>query len=65
MRSQALGLAEATGFDFVEKPLDVGWPWRGLPPQLWPLSLEHRRAAKTLGSAHLGPISSSVAAEIR
>src|SRR5271166_3704104 len=39
MRSQALGLAEATGFDFVEKPLDIGWPWRGLPPQLWPLSL--------------------------
>jgi hypothetical protein len=39
MRSQALGLAEATGFDLVEKPLDVGWPWRGLPPRLWPLSL--------------------------
>ncbi len=39
MRSQAIGLAEATGFDFVEKPLDIGWPWRGLPPQLWPLSL--------------------------
>ncbi len=39
MRSQALGLAEATGFDLVEKPLDIGWPWRSLPPQLWPWSL--------------------------
>lgn len=39
MRSQALGLAEATGFQIVEKPLDISWPWSGLPPQLWPLSL--------------------------
>jgi uncharacterized protein len=37
MRSQALGLAEATGFSLVEKPLTIRAPWRILPPQLWPL----------------------------
>lgn len=37
MRSQALGLAEATGFRIVEKPLTIRAPWRLLPPQLWPL----------------------------
>src|SRR5271165_6085132 len=36
MRSQALGLAEATGFDLIEKPLDIRRPWNVLPPQLWP-----------------------------
>jgi uncharacterized protein len=35
MRSQALGLAEATGCLFVEKPLRVRAPWSVLPPQLW------------------------------
>jgi uncharacterized protein len=35
MASQSLGLAEATGFPFVERPLDVGRPWTWLPPQLW------------------------------
>jgi mitochondrial fission protein ELM1 len=35
MRSQALGLAEATGFPLVEKPLRVRPPWSILPPQLW------------------------------
>jgi hypothetical protein len=35
MRSQALGLAEATGCPFVEKPLGVHLPWSILPPQLW------------------------------
>ena len=35
MRSQALGLAEATGFPFVEKRLSVRRPWAWLPPQLW------------------------------
>jgi mitochondrial fission protein ELM1 len=35
MRSQALGLAEATGFSFAEKPLRVRPPWSILPPQLW------------------------------
>ena len=36
MASQALGLAEATGFPFVEKVLSVRRPWAWLPPQLWP-----------------------------
>jgi uncharacterized protein len=35
MASQALGLAEATGFPFAEKPLEVRRPWAWLPPQLW------------------------------
>src|SRR5437763_11233877 len=35
MASQALGLAEATGFAFIEKPLRVRRPWAWLPPQLW------------------------------
>ena len=38
MRSQALGLAEATGFDLIEKPLNIRRPWSSLPPQLWPRS---------------------------
>jgi mitochondrial fission protein ELM1 len=37
MRSQALGLAEATGFRVVEKPLRIRFPWSFLPPQLWAL----------------------------
>ena len=35
MASQALGLAEATGFPFIEKPLAIRKPWAWLPPQLW------------------------------
>jgi mitochondrial fission protein ELM1 len=35
MASQALGLAEATGFAFIEKSLSVRTPWAWLPPQLW------------------------------
>ncbi len=35
MASQALGLAEATGFPFIEKSLTVRSPWAYLPPQLW------------------------------
>ena len=35
MASQSLGLAEATGFPFVEKALTIHWPWGWLPPQLW------------------------------
>lgn len=35
MASQALGLAEATGFAFAEKPLTVHAPWAWLPPHLW------------------------------
>jgi mitochondrial fission protein ELM1 len=35
MASQALGLAEATGFFCVEKRLDIRMPWAMLPPRLW------------------------------
>jgi mitochondrial fission protein ELM1 len=35
MASQAMGLAEATGFPFIEKSLTVRAPWAYLPPQLW------------------------------
>jgi uncharacterized protein len=35
MASQALGLAEATGFDLIEKRLAIRFPWTVLPPQLW------------------------------
>jgi mitochondrial fission protein ELM1 len=35
MASQALGLAEATGFPFIEKRLGIRFPWVCLPPQLW------------------------------
>jgi hypothetical protein len=35
MASQALGLAAATGFAFVEKRLSVRRPWKWLPPVLW------------------------------
>src|SRR5438477_4467123 len=35
MASQALGLAEATCFPFIEKQLSVCRPWGWLPPQLW------------------------------
>lgn len=35
MASQSLGLAEATGFAFIEKALTVRRPWAWLPPQLW------------------------------
>jgi mitochondrial fission protein ELM1 len=35
MASQAVGLAEATGFPFVEKRLTVRFPWTRLPPKLW------------------------------
>jgi mitochondrial fission protein ELM1 len=51
MRSQALGLAEATGCSFVEKPLSVRPPWSILPPQLWLL----RRYAISGGNSLLAP----------
>src|SRR4051794_12693204 len=35
MASQALGVAEAAGFPFVEKPLTVPPPWRWAAPSLW------------------------------
>ncbi|MGC1888711.1 MAG: mitochondrial fission ELM1 family protein [Stellaceae bacterium] len=35
MASQALGVAEAAGFSFIEKRLDIRFPWTCLPPRLW------------------------------
>jgi mitochondrial fission protein ELM1 len=35
MASQALGLAEAVGFPFIEKTLTIYRLWAWLPPQLW------------------------------
>ena len=37
MASQALGLAEATGFPFIEKRLAIRFPWSALPPRFWVL----------------------------
>ncbi len=35
MASQALGVAEATGFPYAEKPLAVHRPWVWAAPSLW------------------------------
>jgi uncharacterized protein len=35
MANQVIGLAEAVGFPFAEKRLDIREPWRHLAPQLW------------------------------
>jgi hypothetical protein len=45
MASQALGLAEATGWPFGELKLTVGRPWRWLPPALWVAPFAAVRAA--------------------
>jgi len=47
MASQALGLAEATGFPYIEKRLDIRFPWNYLPPLLWLAPLD--------AGAHLTP----------
>src|ERR1700730_15671163 len=52
MASQALGLAEATGFPFVEKQLSIRQPWAWLPPQLW---LARWRAASEGGIRRMPP----------
>ena len=39
MASQVLGLAEATGFSFLERRLHIRFPWTCLPPRLWLLPL--------------------------
>jgi len=44
MASQALGLAEATGFGFAERRLMVRPPWQWLPPAAWIASLRAARA---------------------
>jgi uncharacterized protein len=46
MASQALGLAEAVGFSYTEKRLDIRFPWACLPPGLWFSPL---RAAREMG----------------
>src|SRR5687767_8286078 len=52
MASQALGLAEATGFRFVERVLTVRPPWRWLPPGAWVAPL---RAAREGGAPLMPP----------
>src|SRR5260370_14425340 len=52
MASQALGLAEATGLPFIEKPLAIRRPWAWLPPQLWVAPLQ---AAGAQGGALCPP----------
>lgn len=51
MASQALGLAEAAGFPFIEKRLEVRLPWKCLPPSFWFLPL----AATRVSDAALSP----------
>jgi uncharacterized protein len=46
MVSQVLGLAEATGFSFIEKRLEIRFPWTCLPPALWLLPSQ---AARDMG----------------
>jgi mitochondrial fission protein ELM1 len=52
MASQAIGLAEATGFSFIEKPLAVRFPWTHLPPHLWLLPF---RAVRNAGAGLMPP----------
>jgi uncharacterized protein len=52
MASQALGLAEATGFPFIEKQLAIPFPWTCLPPRLW---LSPLASVKAAGAALLPP----------
>jgi uncharacterized protein len=51
MASQALGLAEAAGFAFIERPLYVRRPWTWLAPSLWIAPL----AAATEAGRRLAP----------
>ena len=51
MASQALGLAEAAGFPYVEKRLAIGRFWGALPPALWIAPLH----AATAGGDRLTP----------
>jgi uncharacterized protein len=52
MANQVIGLAEAVGFPFVEKRLDIRAPWRHLAPQLW---LQPLAALGTAGDRLLPP----------
>ncbi|MGH7031160.1 MAG: mitochondrial fission ELM1 family protein [Stellaceae bacterium] len=51
MASQALGLAEATGFPFIDQRLSIRPPWAWLPPAVWLRPL----AAPGPGGARLVP----------
>ena len=51
MASQVLGLAEAVGWSFVEKRLNIRAPWRHLAPPLW----FHPLAAPGAGGDRLEP----------
>lgn len=46
MRAQALGLAEALGFDFHEKQIGLRAPWRWFPGHLCPLPLRGLDASR-------------------
>ncbi len=46
MVGQALGLAEAAGFSYIEKRLAIRLPWAYLPPPLWLFPLQ---AAREMG----------------
>src|SRR5262245_34142723 len=52
MAAQALGLAEATGFPFIEKCLSIRFPWARLPPRLWVMPL---RAVEADGASLAPP----------
>ena len=58
MANQVIGLAEAVGFPFTEKRLDIRSPWRHLTPQLWlqPLAAlgPAWRAARSVAYATIG-----------
>ncbi len=36
LRNQVIGVAEAVGLPFEEKRLETRYPWKALPPALWP-----------------------------
>ncbi len=54
MASQSLGLAEATGFPYVEKVLNIRPPWAWLPPQLWLAPLAAARLSPPWPDAVIG-----------
>src|SRR5260370_19359026 len=53
MASRVLGLAEATGFSFIEKRLHTRFPWTCLPPRLWFLPLAATEPTLTPPWPHL------------
>ena len=45
MAAQAMGLAEAIGFAAVRKTIVPAWPWKLLPPSVWPRRVSGAGAA--------------------